>query len=117
MLDNKIKSLKVGIIGEPNTGKSTLLNSIMDEKYSIVTHKANTTLKKINAALTRDNKQIIFTDTPGIITYKKNINRGIFKEAKNVALEADVVILLFNIKKDNTEKIKYVTEYFKNYNT
>ena len=73
MLSNKIKTLKVGILGKPNTGKSTLFNTLIKKKHSIVTRKAQTTRRKTTAVLVKDEKQIIFTDTPGIITNKKNI--------------------------------------------
>ena len=112
MLNNKIKTLKVGILGEPNTGKSTLFNTLMNKKYSIVTRKAQTTIKKNSAVLVKKNKQIIFTDTPGVTTYKKNVNRAMFKEASNVAFEVDVILLLFNIKKDNIEKIRATTKFY-----
>ena len=112
MLNNQIKTLKVGILGEPNTGKSTLFNTLMNKKYSIVTRKAQTTIKKNSAVLVRENKQIIFIDTPGVITYKKNINRAMYKEASNVAFEVDVILLLFNIKKDNVEKIRATAQFY-----
>ena len=112
MSNKEIKTLKVGILGEPNTGKSTLFNTLMNKKYSIVTRKAQTTIKKNSAVLVKKNKQIIFTDTPGVITYKKNINRGMYKEASNVAFEVDVILLLFNIKKDNIEKIKATAKFY-----
>ena len=112
MSNKKIKTLKVGILGEPNTGKSTLFNTLMNKKYSIVTRKAQTTIKKNSAVLVKENKQIIFTDTPGVITYKKNINRGMYKESSNVAFEVDVILLLFNIKKDTIEKIKATANFY-----
>ena len=112
MLNNKIKTLKVAILGEPNTGKSTLFNTLIKKKHSIVTRKAQTTRKKTTAVLVIEKKQIIFTDTPGINTNKKNINRAIFKEASNVVFEVDLVLLLFNIKKDNIENIKESVKYF-----
>ena len=112
MLNNKIKTLKVGILGEPNTGKSTLFNTLIKKKLSIVTRKAQTTIKKNSAVLVKNNKQIIFTDTPGVIPFKKNINRAMFKEASNVAFEVNVILLLFNIKKDNVKKIKAAVEYY-----
>ncbi len=115
MQDKVIKTLKVGIIGEPNTGKSTLLNTLLEKKYSIVTRKAQTTIKSNSAVLRNADKQIIFTDTPGIITYTKNYKREIYKEASNVALEADVIFLLFNLKKDKVDKIKKITNYFESY--
>jgi len=110
--NKKIKTLKVGILGEPNTGKSTLFNTLMNKKYSIVTRKAQTTIRKNSAVLVKKNKQIIFTDTPGVITYKKNINRGMYKESSNVAFEVDVILLLFNIKKDTIEKIKATANFY-----
>ena len=112
MLNNKIKTLKIGILGEPNTGKSTLFNTLIKKKHSIVTRKAQTTRKTTTAVLVKGKKQIIFTDTPGITTNKKNINRGIFKEASNVVYEVDLVLILFNIKKDNIENIKASVKYF-----
>ena len=112
MLNNQIKTLKVGILGEPNTGKSTLFNTLMNKKYSIVTRKAQTTIKKNSAVLVRENKQIIFIDTPGVITYKKNINRALYKEASNVAFEVNVILLLFNIKKDDVEKIRATAQFY-----
>lgn len=112
MQNNTIKTLRVGIFGEPNTGKSTLFNALMKKKYSIVTRKAQTTIKNKSAVLVKDNKQIIFIDTPGVIVYKNNIDRAMFKEASNVAFEVDVILLLFNIKKDNIEKIKAAAQYY-----
>ena len=57
MLNNKIKTLKVGILGEPNTGKSTLFNTLIKKKYSIVTRKAQTTIKRNSAVLLKNNRQ------------------------------------------------------------
>ena len=57
----------VAIVGPPNAGKSTLLNTLLDQKLAIVTPKPQTTRKRVLGILTGENYQIIFIDTPGII--------------------------------------------------
>ena len=57
----------VAIVGKPNVGKSTLINDFMECKLSIVTNKPQTTRKKIMGVLTREDYQIVFYDTPGIM--------------------------------------------------
>ena len=57
----------VNIIGNPNVGKSTLMNVLIGEKLSIITHKAQTTRHRILGILNEDSYQIVFSDTPGII--------------------------------------------------
>lgn len=66
MNNDKFKSGFVGIIGQPNVGKSTFLNKMMSQKLAIVTSKAQTTRNKIQGIYTTDTEQIIFVDTPGI---------------------------------------------------
>jgi GTP-binding protein Era len=66
-LDKQFKSGLVNIIGLPNAGKSTLLNAIIGQKISAVTHKAQTTRNRIKAIYNDDQSQIIFYDTPGLI--------------------------------------------------
>ena len=60
----------VSIIGCPNVGKSTLLNSIINQKISIVSDKAQTTRNTVRGILTEENSQIVFLDTPGVHTPK-----------------------------------------------
>jgi GTP-binding protein Era len=66
-LDKQFKSGLVNIIGLPNAGKSTLLNAIIGQKISAVTHKAQTTRHRIKAIFNEEQSQIIFYDTPGLI--------------------------------------------------
>ena len=61
------KSGFVNIIGNPNVGKSTLINSLLGHKLSIITHKAQTTRHRILGILNDDNYQFVFSDSPGII--------------------------------------------------
>ena len=66
-MDKQFKSGLVNIIGLPNAGKSTLLNAIIGQKISAVTHKAQTTRHRIKAIFNQEQSQIIFYDTPGLI--------------------------------------------------
>lgn len=65
-MENNFKSGFVSIIGRTNVGKSTLINSLVDEKVAIMTNKPQTTRTAIKAIVNRPSSQIIFIDTPGI---------------------------------------------------
>ena len=73
MSDSQRKLLKALIVGKPNVGKSTLLNSLVGEKVSIVSRKAQTTQRNTTGVITKDNSQLIFFDTPGLNKIEKNI--------------------------------------------
>jgi GTP-binding protein Era len=84
----------VAIVGKPNVGKSTLLNSFLGEKLSIVTPKAQTTRNRITGILTKENYQIIFLDTPGIFDPSYRLQRRMVENALRTASEADVLLLM-----------------------
>ncbi len=63
----------VALVGAPNAGKSTLLNSLVGAKVSIVTHKIQTTRSRIRAIAAEGASQIVFVDTPGIFTPKRRL--------------------------------------------
>lgn len=82
----------VAIMGPPNVGKSTLLNTIMKRHFAIVTEKPQTTRSVIRAIKNLRHAQLIFTDTPGIHHSRKLFNRLLMRSAKNACKEADVVL-------------------------
>ena len=84
----------IALIGQPNVGKSTLLNRLVGMKISIVSHKVQTTRRKILGMMIKDNAQLIFMDTPGIFTPKKRLDRAMVKSAWNAAQEADVDVVM-----------------------
>ena len=90
------------IIGPPNAGKSTLLNELLDYKLSIVTHKPQTTRKKITGIDHNDKCQIIFLDTPGIMKPQQKLHEAMLGFIRDSLKDADVVIALlpFSGKKD-----------------
>ncbi|MEI7825495.1 MAG: GTPase Era [Chlorobiaceae bacterium] len=90
------------IIGPPNAGKSTLLNELLDYKLSIVTHKPQTTRKKITGIYHNDKCQIIFLDTPGIMKPQQKLHESMLGVIRDSLKDADIVIALlpFSGKKD-----------------
>ena len=109
MSDPQKKLLKALIVGKPNVGKSTLLNSLVGEKVSIVSRKAQTTQKNTTGVITKDNSQLIFFDTPGLNKIEKNIR--IYETFKTVAENVDVLIYMV----DNTKKSQSIDDQFRNW--
>lgn len=84
----------VALVGAPNAGKSTLLNRLIGQKVSIVTHKVQTTRVPVKGIALHQNAQIIFVDTPGIFLPKKRLERAMVTAAWGGANDADVTALL-----------------------
>ncbi len=95
-----MKSGFVNIFGRPNAGKSTLLNALMGEKLAIVSPKVQTTRHRIKGFLTEKNYQVIFSDTPGIIEPKYKLHEKMMQAVKNALEDADVAVLLVDIKEN-----------------
>ena len=95
------KSGFVTIIGNPNVGKSTFLNNIIGENISIISDKAQTTRHRLLGILNADDFQIIFTDTPGIIKTKYELQSAMMSFVKKSLEDSDVIIyIVSNDKKD-----------------
>lgn len=84
----------VALIGEPNAGKSTLLNRVVGAKVSIVTHKVQTTRARIRGIAIEGDTQIIFVDTPGLFTPRRRLDRAMVAAAWGGAADADITVLL-----------------------
>ena len=94
MKSQEFKSGFVTILGRPNVGKSTLLNSIIGEKVSIVTAKPQTTRNRISGIKNLENAQIVFWDTPGIHKAKDVLNRIMVRAAISTISEVDVILFM-----------------------
>jgi len=84
----------INIFGLPNAGKSTLLNALMEEKLAIVSPKVQTTRHRIKGILTTDRYQLVFSDTPGIITPKYKLHEKMMEAVRSALEDADLALLL-----------------------
>lgn len=87
----------VNIIGNPNVGKSTLLNAWVGERLSIITHKAQTTRHRILGIVNHPDYQLIFSDTPGIIQPKYELQSSMMNFVKSALEDADILVYLVEI--------------------
>jgi len=87
----------VNIIGNPNVGKSTLMNAIVGERISIITSKAQTTRHRILGIVNGEDYQIVFSDTPGIIKPAYDLQSSMMDFVKNAFEDADVLIYMVEI--------------------
>lgn len=111
----KHKAGFVNIIGNPNVGKSTLMNAILGERLSIITNKAQTTRHRILGILSEEDYQMVFSDTPGIIKPAYSLQESMMDFVKSAFQDADILIYLvetgekalkdedFFVKLQNTE--------------
>jgi GTPase len=92
--DNTTKAGFVALIGRPNAGKSTLMNSLLGENIAMVSQKANATRKRSNAIVMHENNQIIFVDTPGLHEKEKILNQFMLDEALKAMGDCDLIVYL-----------------------
>lgn len=108
----EIKSGYVAIIGKPNSGKSTLLNSILKQKLSITTNKPQTTRKRIVAIYNDDDCQIVFLDTPGILKPAYLLQEKFVSQIQISIKDADVIIVLLDVTIEKNSKNIFEDELF-----
>lgn len=116
-MKNKFKSGFVSLIGRPNVGKSTLMNSLVGEKISIISSKPQTTRNKIQSILTNDEFQMIFIDTPGIHKSKSKLGDYMQKSAETSLNSVDIVLYLIEPYDKIKESDKFIIEKLKNVKT
>ena len=100
----------VALIGEPNAGKSTLLNRMVGAKVSIVTHKVQTTRARIRGIAIEGATQIVFVDTPGLFEPRRGLDRAMVAAAWGGAADADIVVLLIEAHRGMTAGVKRILE-------
>ncbi len=96
MIDKGYKSGFFSIIGCPNVGKSTLLNTLIGQKIAIVSDRAQTTRNRITGILTEKDYQMIFLDTPGMMEPRNKLGQFMQKTAESASLDTEAVIAVFD---------------------
>lgn len=108
------KTVFISIIGRPNVGKSTLLNTLLGEKVAIVSKKPQTTRNRITGILTKGEVQYVFTDTPGIHKPHNLLGDFMMKVTGSASADADVILFLVEagvpLNKAETEALKKASE-------
>ncbi len=100
----------VALIGEPNAGKSTLLNRMVGAKVSIVTHKVQTTRARIRGVAMEGESQIVFVDTPGLFRPRRRLDRAMVAAAWTGAADADLVVLLIEAHRGLTHGVEAILD-------
>ena len=95
----------VALIGKPNVGKSTLLNSLMGMKLSIVTRKPQTTRQRVLGILSDEDYQIILLDTPGIIKPRYGLQEAMMKEVRTSTSDADLLVFMADATRDRVDDL------------
>jgi GTP-binding protein Era len=110
MMSDETRAGFVALIGEPNAGKSTLLNKMVGAKVSIVTHKVQTTRARIRGICMEGAAQIVFVDTPGLFRPRRRLDRAMVAAAWGGAADADIVVLLIEAHRGMTEGVKSILQ-------
>ncbi len=104
----------IGLIGQPNAGKSTLMNYLIEQKVSIVTAKPQTTRRRILGIQNMDQAQVIFVDAPGLVKAEKGLNAFLEREAEEVIRESDALLAVLSIDETAAEAVDKVLNIVKN---
>lgn len=101
----------VNIVGNPNVGKSTLMNRLVGEKLSIITAKSQTTRHRIKGIVNGDDFQIVFSDTPGVVKPSYKMQEYMLEFSKSAIIDADIILYVTDTVEDfrkNTDFIEKV---------
>src|SRR5574344_2729985 len=112
MMEKKHKSGFVNIVGNPNVGKSTLMNKLVGERISIITSKAQTTRHRIMGIVNTDDMQIVYSDTPGVLKPNYKLQESMLAFSESALQDADILLYVTDVVEspeknmDFLEKVK-----------
>ncbi len=102
------KSGFVNIIGNPNVGKSTIMNAMVGEKLSIITQKMQTTRHRIKGIVSGDDFQIVYSDTPGILKPHYKLQETMMKFVDSALIDADVILFVTDVIETQGKNSDYI---------
>jgi len=103
----------VNIVGNPNVGKSTLMNDLVGERISIITQKAQTTRHRIMGIVNTPEYQIVFSDTPGVLKPKYKMQEGMLAFSEGALTDADVLLYVTDVVEDPTKNADFLAKVAK----
>ena len=103
----------VNIVGNPNVGKSTLMNELVGERMSIITSKAQTTRHRIMGIVNGDNYQIVFSDTPGVLKPKYKLQESMLEFSEGALVDADIILYVTDVVEDPTKNEDFLQKVAK----
>jgi GTP-binding protein Era len=98
----------VNIVGNPNVGKSTIMNAMVGEKISIITKKMQTTRHRIKGIVSGDDFQIVYSDTPGILKPSYKLQESMMKFVDTALIDADVILFVTDVKEKPDKNPDYI---------
>lgn len=107
MTDNH-KAGFVNIVGNPNVGKSTLMNDLVGERVSIITSKAQTTRHRIMGIVNAPEYQIVFSDTPGVLSPKYKLQESMLGYSEGALVDADILLYVTDVIEDPTKNAEFL---------
>ena len=106
----------VNIVGNPNVGKSTLMNELVGERLSIITAKAQTTRHRIMGIVNADDYQIVFSDTPGVLSPKYKLQESMLEFSQGALVDADILLYVTDVVEDPTKNRAFLDRVAANRN-
>nr|MBD5377399.1 GTPase Era [Bacteroides sp.] len=103
----------VNIVGNPNVGKSTLMNDLVGERLSIITSKAQTTRHRIMGIVNTPEYQIVFSDTPGVLKPKYKLQESMLEFSKSALTDADEILYVTDVVEDPTKNADFLAKVAK----
>lgn len=107
-MTEKHKSGFVNIVGNPNVGKSTLMNDLVGERVSIITSKAQTTRHRIMGIVNTPEYQIVFSDTPGVLKPKYKLQESMLDFSQSALTDADVLLYVTDVVEDPMKNAEFL---------